>query len=213
MTKHECGNVFLYLLIGIALFASLTFVITRSQNTAETNVLGQAQVETSAQRLIGYMNEASQTYLQMKNTGTSLAEIDLVLPSAGGFTAGSHIHKLFHPEGGGLTYNAMNEATFRASATTPVGWKFVKVNADWTATSGTDLVMTYIRVKQPICAEINRRITGSTTIPTVTVNFTNTFEAGSTALQETQCAECKTYPAICVQNTGVYAFYNLIDVR
>lgn len=213
MTKHQDGNIFLYLLIGIALFAGLTAVMTRSQNGGDEGVLAPAQIELAAQRLILTTNQAAQAYLQMKETGTDLTELDLTLPDDGTFNTPPHIHKLFHPEGGGLTYNAMNEDTFRASATTPVGWKFVKVNADWTATAGTDLIMSYIRLKQPICAEINRKITGSTSIPAVTIDFANTFEAGSSPLLEADCADCKTYASICVNNAGVYTFYNLIDVR
>lgn len=213
MTNQQRGNVFLYILIAVALFAGLTMVITRMQDNGELSVLSQGQVKTYAQRLTGYADQTSQAWLQMKGAGENLGGVSFMLPTDGSFNSAPTIHKLFHPDGGGLQYNAMNEDTFRASSTTPVGWSFTLVNADWTATSGTDFLLTYMRLKQSICAEINRKITGSTTIPAVTVNFTDTFVDGTTPLAEADCAECKTYPSICVQNGGVYAFYNLIDVR
>lgn len=211
--KNQDGNVFLYILIAVALFAGLSFVMSRGQDGGEKTVLDQATLKTTAQRLTAYVDQASQAWLQMHETGTDLDELTLILPSNGVFNSASTIHNLFHPDGGGLTYREMNDDTFRASATTPVGWKFALVNADWTATTGTDLLLTYVNVKPTLCAELNRIIRNDATIPTVTVNFTNTFTNGSAALTEVACPDCKVQGSLCVQNTGVYAFYNLIEAR
>jgi hypothetical protein len=218
MTKlpltSQNGNVFIYLLIAIALFAGLTMVLTRTQTgSTDQNTFSEGQVNIAAQRLLNTASAASQVWLQMKNTGTNLTELDLVQPSSSVFNTGSSHQKMFHVDGGGMQYNDMNTDDFRASSTTPVGWYYTKVQADWTTSSAADFLMTYIRLKQSICAAINLRLTGSTTIPTVTTNFTNVFASGTSDLLESECAECKTYPSICVQNGGIYAFYNMIDAR
>ena len=44
MTNHQNGNVFLYILIAIVLFASLTFVISRTQQSSEMSVLDDARI-------------------------------------------------------------------------------------------------------------------------------------------------------------------------
>lgn len=211
---HETGNVFLYVLIAIVLFAGLTFVMSRGHGSGDKTVLDQATIQTTAQRLISYVNQSSQAWLQMTQTGTDLDDLDLTLPSAGTFNDPPTIHKLFHPDGGGVVYRDMNEEIFRKDTNVPLGWKFVLVNADWTGTTGTDLIMTYVNVKQQVCAKLNALMRDNAAIPVTTVNFTNTFVNGSASLTEAACPDCKTYSSLCIEDaTGDYAFYNLIEAR
>lgn len=211
--NRASGNAFLYILIAIALFAGLMLVLNRGQDSTEHSRLSQGQLQANAQRLLAYVNDASQNWRRMDESGTDLGEISLMLPTNGAFNNAPTIHKLFHPDGGGLLYRDMNEAPFRASAAAPVGWKFTLVNADWSATSGTDLIMTYVNIDGDICGKLNELIRNDATIPTVTVNYTNTFVNGGTALQESECAECKEYSSLCMVNGGVYAFYNALQLR
>ncbi len=207
------GNAFLYILIAVALFAGLIMVLSRTQDATENDRLTQGQQQATAQRILAYVNDAGQAWARMNQMGTDLDDLDLVLPTSGSFNTAPTIHKLFHPDGGGLLYRDMNEAPFRASASTPVGWSFVLVNADWSATSATDLIMNYVNIDAALCAKLNTLIRNDATIPTVTVNFTNTFVNGSTALQESECADCKIHNSLCVKNGGVYAFYNALALR
>lgn len=214
MKNHAAaGNAFLYILIAIVLFAGLTFVMSRGHDSGDKTVLNQAELQSTVQRLLSYVNQTSQGWLQQSNTGTDLDELDLTLPSDVTFNNAPTIHKLFHPDGGGVVYRDMNEALFRASAAAPVGWNFVLVNADWSATAGDDLIMTYMNIKESLCAKINDMVRDDATIPTVTVNFTNTFVNASAPLMEAACPECKIYSSLCVQNTGIYAFYNILELR
>jgi hypothetical protein len=212
-SSPQAGNMFLYILVAVALFAALSLVFVRSDDTGETNAIDRAQLKTTAQRLLTYVNQTSDSWLRMRESGTDLDELDLTLPSAGTFNNDPTIHKLFHPDGGGLLYRDMNEVLFRASTATPVGWAFVKTNADWSVEAGDDLILTYLNLKQSLCAEVNRLATGSTTIPTVTVNFTTVFSTGAADLTAAACPECETHSSLCVENAGIYAFYNMIEMR
>lgn len=210
----QSGNAFLYILIAIVLFAGLTFVLSRGHDSGDKTILSQAQLQTAAQRLLSYVNQSSDSWLQLRNTGTDLDEVDLTLPTAGTFNNAPTIHKLFHPDGGGILYRDMNEDTFRENASTPVGWKFVLVNADWTATTGTDLMMAYVNVRADLCAKINELVRDDATIPVTTVNSTNTFVTGAAALTEVACPDCKIYSSLCIEDAGgAYVFYNLIEAR
>lgn len=212
-TSSQSGNAFLYILIAVALFAGLTLVMTRGQDSGETSQLDQGKLQTNAQRLIFYVDQASQSWTRMDGMGTDLDELSLMLPTNGAFNNAPTIHKFFHPDGGGMLYRSMDEAPFRASAATPVGWYFIAVNADWSPTSSTDFIMTYINLSEDLCAKLNDMVRSDSTIPTVTVNYTNTFVNGSTPLAEADCAECKEYSSICVKNGGIYAFFNMIQMR
>lgn len=209
----QSGNAFLYILIAVALFAGLILVLNRTQDTTENDRLTQGQQQATAQRILAYVNDVGQAWARMNQTGTDLDDLSLVLPTSGTFNTAPTIHKLFHPDGGGLLYRDMNEAPFRADANTPVGWSFVLVNADWSATSGTDLMMTYVNIDPKLCAKLNEIIRNDATIPTVTVNFSNTFVSGSSPLQESDCADCKTHNSLCLKNGSVYAFYNALALR
>lgn len=212
--SSESGNIFLYVLIAIVLFASLTFILSRGQNSGDKTILDQANLQNTLQRLTTYVGDVSQSWVQMKDTGSDLDKLDLTLPTDGTFNTAPTIHKIFHPDGGGVLYNSMDDSLFYANTTTPVGWKFVLVNADFSPTSATDFLMTYVNISKKLCAKINLSIRNNATIPTTTVNFTNTFVAGSAPLTEANCSDCKTYPSLCIEDgSGTYAFYNMIDMR
>jgi hypothetical protein len=209
--NHQAGNVFLYILIAVVLFAALSMVLMRGQDTGEQSVVSQTELSTTAQRLLTYVGQTSQAWVQMRSSGTDLDEIMLTQPSDGSFNSAPTIHKLFHPDGGGVLYNAMNEATFRASAAAPVGWHFALISNDWSASGAPALTMTYLNIKRSLCEELNRQITGSTTIPTTTAHYTDVFADGLSTLTEAACASCKSNSSICLNNGGVYAFYNVLE--
>lgn len=209
----QSGNAFLYVLIAIALFAGLTLVLTRAQDGGENTQLDQGKIQVNAQRLVSYVDQAGQSWLRMQSTGTDLGELSLMLPTNGSFNTAPTLHKFFHPDGGGFLYRSMNETPFRKDATAPVGWFFVLVNVDWSETTGTDFLMTYINLTEDLCAKINDLVRGDSSIPTTTVNFNTTFNTGGTSFQEAQCAECKNYNSLCIESGGSYAFYNIIEMR
>ncbi len=210
----ESGNIFLYILIAIVLFASLTFVLSREQGGGDKTILDQASIQSNMQRLTGYVGEVSQSWTQMKNTGSDLDRVSLMLPTNVAFNTAPTIHKLFHPDGGGILYRDMNEAIFRENATAPVGWKFVLVNADFSSTSATDLLMSYVNISQKICAKINATIRNDAAIPVTTVDATNTFINGTAPLTEAACPDCKAYASLCIEDVnGLDVFYNMVEMR
>ncbi len=60
----ESGNIFLYVLIAIVLFASLTFVLSRGQGGNNKTVLDQATLQTTMQRLTKYVGDVSQAWFK-----------------------------------------------------------------------------------------------------------------------------------------------------
>lgn len=210
----ESGNIFLYILIAIVLFASLTFVLSRGQDGGDKTIYDQANLQSSMQRLTGYVGEVSQSWTQMKNTGSDLDRVSLMIPTDAAFNTAPTIHKLFHPDGGGILYRDMNEAIFRENATAPVGWNFVLVNADFSPTSATDFLMSYVNISSKICAKINETIRNDATIPVTTVDATNTFINGTAPLTEAACPDCKIYASLCIEDVnGIDVFYNMVEMR
>ncbi len=208
------GNAFLYILIAVALLAGLTFILSRGQDGGEKHLYDRADVQTRAQRLMSYVNEASQAWLQMQQTGTDLSELDLMYPDDGSFETPPNIHKFFHPSGGGFTYNPMDNATFQGSAGLPTGWKATMINADYTDTSGTDFFLTYMNIDQNLCAKINEMTMGNASIPTATFDAENILVDANSPLTESDCPECATHTSICIEDSeNRYVYVNLIGQR
>lgn len=208
------GNAFLYILIAVALLAGLTFILSRGQDGGEKHLYDRADVQTRAQRLMSYVNEASQAWLQMQQTGTDLSELDLMYPEDVAFETPPNIHKFFHPSGGGFTYNPMDNATFQGTAGSPTGWRATLVNADYTDTTGTDFFLTYLNLDQNLCAKINELVRDDSSIPAATFDAEDILVDASSPLTESDCPECATHTSICVRDSvNRYVYINLIDQR
>ena len=82
------GNVVIYLLIAVVLFAALTALVTRSSDGDRlTSNLDNDRAGLRAQELINYATAATQAVEQMRMADPNLdpATIDFILPSATGF--------------------------------------------------------------------------------------------------------------------------------
>lgn len=213
------GNALIYVLVAIVLFGILTYTLADSDSRTSVSERDEAISETTVTQLISYGSTISNVYIQMEQTGTDIDELDLTLPSSGTFNNPPTIHKLFHPDGGGLTYRDDATASFidaSCAAGMTAGWTFLKnVNWGWSKTTGDDFFANLVCVKRPVCAAINKKITGSSAIPTFGGNLYNVFVTGSNDFATGDCAACEQYSALCVQDgTGIGAvFYNLIKSR
>jgi len=224
MIRNQNGNVFVYILIAVGLLGSLMFLISKSasQNDAVSE-LSEGESKIVAGEIIAYAAAASSAIAQMQQTGATVGMIDFIVPSDTNFNDAPTIHKLFHPDGGGFNYKPI---PLKASADDKTGLSAGYYigrfnNIEWTPTTAQDVVFTAYEIKQTVCAEINKKITGASTIPTVTgESLQNLFVSDdlhtgtNDDFTETNCAACKEIPALCVSDgSGKYAFYSLLEAE
>jgi hypothetical protein len=124
---------------------------------------------------------------------------------------------VYHPGGGGMNaFNASDEMF--ASGSAKRGWVAqTGTNVEWTQTSGSDVIFTFLDVAPKICAAINERLFKDETIPTTTIDASKIFINGggddadfATAL----CPACENKTSMCVQDgDGSYAFYTVVLAR
>lgn len=229
----ERGNALIYVLVAIVLFAALSFTLSR-QNDGGTGNLSEEKAELYATQLISYAAAAKDAYNKMEFTGTRYDTVGVQPPDHANFNAGSPVHKIFHPEGGGLNPgNIPEQALADGTITDPApGWYLgsAPLNVDWTATP-SDVILTAYGISERICGIINETVTGSTDIPTLasstiketliarTVDGVNTYSTGANTDLTTDpsaspiCAECENRASLCVQQGGIYAFYSIIAER
>ncbi|MCD8496625.1 MAG: hypothetical protein LRZ85_00160 [Alphaproteobacteria bacterium] len=246
--NHESGNVLVYVLIAIVLFAALSFTLSRQTDTSETGGLDDQRVQIVATELITYAANAKAALDKMEFSNIYIEEVDFTLPSDSTFNDAPTIKKIYHPDGGGLNLGTLPEKVAANGVTDPApGWYMGRFNnVEWTPlgpgnTAGaggteapyTDIVLTAYGITQPVCAAINEKITGSTTIPSMTdsvketlvpktIGATTIFVAGTNTDFTTDpantspppvCAACHNVASLCVEEGGVYGFYNVLATR
>lgn len=240
MHKFQRGNAMIYVLIAIALFAALSFTLSRQTDTGEAGTLRAEQAELYATQIMSYAAQARNVLDQMQGTGSDVSELIFTLPTQGGFNAAAasaNIHKVYHPQGGGLNPGTLAPAVVEGTETDPPpGWYLGRfMNVEWTPlaagnTAGPagaeapyeDVILVAFQIKREICEKINENITGSTAIPVMTETVKEalidaTFFTGSNASEFTTgdpgdvCPDCGEYGALCVEGSGgLYGFYNVL---
>ena len=218
-TKSEQGNALIYVLIAIVLFAALGFTLARHTSNSDISELEEAHADIHALEIISYASQAKSIVDQMIFSGSNLNNINLTLPSEAGFSTAPYVHKVYHPQGGGLTpanlpANAINEISSPPAA----GWHMGQVNSvGWTGSTATDVILTAHQITKLTCEALNKKITGSKTIPALTGNLDDYLVDSATDLELTNvvCAACEGYMSLCVSNAGVttYSFYNVLADR
>ena len=203
----------IYVLIALALFGALTITLSSQNEQADGEEISDEQAELYAVELIEYAASAKNVADQMIMTGTSIDELDFVPPTSAVFDTAPHIHKIYHPAGGGLNYRFKYNNAMDITATS--GWYRVSTNIEWTPTAAHDVTLTAIRIPESVCTAINKKITGNTTIPALDDFLSTYFTIGTADLNDVNCPDCVGYPSLCViEDTGTfYAFYNIIAAR
>ncbi len=213
------GNAMIYVLIALALFGALTLTLSSQNEQADGEEISDEQAELYAVELIEYAASAKNVVDQMIMTGTSINELDFVNPSSAGFDTPPHIHKVYHPSGGGLNYQAgFNENIIDGFS---AGWYVMsETNVEWTPTTADDVILSALRVSEKVCATINKKITGSLDIPQTAIGLNNLFDPNNVAKGDFLNTSCTTdacigYPSLCVQNiTDLdYGFFNIVAAR
>lgn len=221
--QKESGNALVYVLIAIVLFAALSFTLGRQSNTDEAGNLSDGKADLYATQIISYSVQAKSVIDQMMFTGTTIDQMDFTLPNGAGFNTAPHIHKIYHPEGGGLAPGRLAAEAVTQSTTDPVaGWYLGRFNnVDWTATAGQDVILVAYQISKAVCEKINKHVNGSTTIPVLSDSIKetmidDTFHTGTNVDLTTGtgniCPECEKVTSLCVQNQtqDAYGFYVLL---
>lgn len=216
------GSAVIYIIIAIALFGALTLILTRSNQRSDAQNLDKETIMLQTTKVLQVAATAKSVIDQMQMSGSQPTDLDFTVSSDAAFDTGPNMHKVFHPEGGGLTLSP-DAQLFTGTGTNPdPGWYIGMFNnIEWTPTTDPDIVFTAYDIGQDVCKELNRRITGDTTIPVMGGAMKNylipdSLHNGVNAdLDATVCADCDEKGSICVSNVGntMWSYYNIIEAR
>jgi hypothetical protein len=214
--KYQRGNALVYILIGVALFAALSYTFSRNASTGSTSLTDE-QTTLYAHQLINHAQQMEQVVQQMLMTGSAIDDIDFTKPGEAGYGTNAQ-HQVYHPSGGGMNlFNESNLNLFGPNSYTWDGWTYnTQTNVEWTSTGVDDIIFTFLNISGPVCAKVNEILIGDDTVPVETLPPRNTFsepEGGNSDLTATNCASCEGKYHFCAQDNqvaGVRAFYNII---
>lgn len=220
--RQNSGNAILYVLLALALLGALTMVLARQNDQASGENLSSEQVELLTARTVSYAGSVKNAVDQMLMSGTQVGNLDYLRPAQAGYDTAPYINRVFHPEGGGVTYQSATAEVFEGlTDTPPAGWYLSRPNnVEWTPTTASDVILVAYRINRPLCEAINQKITGSRTIPALTVSLVaallsagDVSGGGGSPLTKTTCAACEGHPALCVSDSSAvnYAYYNIIS--
>ncbi len=219
LKNKQSGNALIYVLIAIALFAALGFTLARQNQNSNTNEIDAAKADLYALEIITYATQAKSVIDQMSFTGSEIDDLIFTLPSEASFNNAPLIHKVFHPQGGGLTPdNIPAKAINEINHVEVAGWYLSKFNnVEWTDSASTDVILTAYQIAKPVCEAINEKITGLKTIPALTNDMSNHLidTATNNDLDIATCAACEGYMSLCVSNPTVtaFSFYTVVADR
>lgn len=223
--EPEHGNAFLYILIAVVLFGALIFALSRSnQNDNGLRELDEGRAKVAANEILGYASTASNNLTHMDVSGIPITQIDFMLPNDSDFNvdipARPNLHKLFHPSGGGLGYKSLPKDALEDDGAGLDAGYYIGLfnNVEWTPTTAPDIIFAAYEIKSSVCQELNRKLTGDSTIPVVNGNSLENFfieaslHGGSNAdFATVNCAACEEKSALCVSNaTGKNLFYSIL---
>jgi len=213
------GNVLIYVLLAIVLFAALSFVLTKQLGkSGSTGRLDDDRAGLRAEELIQYATGVRSTIEQMRSLGNVLpTELSFVKQGETGYATGSNAAKVYHPGGGGLNVFTPGPELF-VSTSAKRGWNHqMGTNVDWTSTSASDVIYSFVDVDPAICAAINKRLYKDTAIPVVDKTASALFingDADDEDFLDADCDDCDGRVSLCVEDSaGVNVFYNLVVSR
>lgn len=161
--RKESGNVLFLILIAVALFAALSYVVTQSTRSGGGSTEREKNILSSAQ-MTQYPTALRTSVIRMILGGTSVENIVFNDPADFGTLSTNTL--VFHPNGGGATFQQA-PADLSASGNSSLEWSY---NANFevdgigmNGSGGNDLIAFLPGVGSGVCRQVNEELGLDTT--------------------------------------------------
>lgn len=158
--RSEKGNVLFLILIAVALFAALSYVVTQSTRSGGGSTEREKNILSSAQ-MTQYPTALRTSIIRMVLAGVAIENVKFDAPGDPGFTSQSISQLVFHPQGGGATYqDAPSELS--ASGNSQLSWKYngaVEVpGIGIDGAGGNDVIAFLPGISDGVCRQVNEEL-------------------------------------------------------
>ncbi len=220
----ESGNVFFFVFLGVALFATLAYVVARGMRSDTTATLNKRQVELAAADVLNYAQKLEHGVARLRRK--NISESDISFENNADFVntacdTGADPEfprcQIFHPSGGGFSYLSPDDNVTTSewhftgdTCIINIGTGAAGCDSD-TDSSNEELLAVLPNISQTVCTEINDRLgIGATPASAgghAAAKFTGTF-ADDTVLDGLDDVN-----AACFSNGGNFHFYRVLIAR
>ena len=229
----ERGNVFFFILLGVVLFATLSYTIARGLQSNTSRNMGQRKVTLIATDLLLYAQKMTRATERIRRQGISETDISFedynaAYANANCTTDNCHI---FRASGGSMNMIALPKGADWFDS----GWEFHNgheidgIGTTCGAATCSDLIMTVHFTNQELCTYINKdlgiaNVSGALpSVPNITgAPHTGTFAYTNTVGNVPASAPISGATSACVQETAgcegtasnsCYTFYHVLLAR
>jgi hypothetical protein len=229
MNNAQSGNILIYILIAVALLASLSYAVT--QSTRGSANISAERARLFAGEIIDIASSMASGVEQLRLRGVNTEDLCFNHASWGGANynhggCGDTQTHLYTPEGAGLNWALAPSGAMDAAATPDNLWHFYSdneiENVGTTSgdAAGVDLIVMVDELSLTVCQQINDLLgvtDASTAPPSDTgygaTRFTGTFSYTATIGDEDAALAGKNAACFLNTTTGEYAFYKVLLAR
>ncbi len=166
----EKGSVFFYILLGIVLFGTLAFTVSRGMRGNQADTMSDKQAEIVASEILNYAQKLEHSVNKMlrKNVSESdicfsNAQISATNLAAYDLNSGcsNNKNKLYHPQGGGLSFTPVQDSWLESSHSGDQGygeWMFSSSNSVLNLGGSVELIAHINHLKKSVCEKLNEKL-------------------------------------------------------
>ncbi len=168
---RDKGSAFFYILLGVALFGTLAFTVSRGMRGQQTQTMTKRQAEIAASDILDYAQKIAHTVNRLRQRNCSENDISFENPTTAGYVnpnaPGDKSCHVFDPAGGNISYHPQSakflDSTWSAEATYQEirfdGRTCIESLACWSdSIDNEDLILTSRFLQKNICLEINKKL-------------------------------------------------------
>lgn len=219
--NSESGNVFLIILLGVALFAALGFTLARTMRTSTTETLSARDADLAATDILSYAQDIERGIDRLRQKGISENDISFENDIVAGYAHTPVVttaERVFHAAGGRASWRSPPPGANDGSPWYFTGRTCIPDIGTGSAGCGTDtisneeLVAVLPNLKQSVCENIDKKL-GIGAIPANTgdaissTKFTGPFADG------TETVPGGAYSAACYSEGANFIFYYVLLAR
>jgi len=208
------GGVLILVLIGVAIFAALSYAVSQGLRLGEgtTENASRDKAMLDATSVLDFAHATQSAVQEMKVEKGDPSSFDFVIPGdEPAYSTAPHTLKVFHPQGGGVTYIPVWEQLDDPAQATTTEWNFISNSVENIGSTNPELLITLVAIPEKICSEINRSLIASNAVPSVAGNILDMFKNMTAPIDAANCASCVGRTGLCVENGGLRGFYFVLD--
>lgn len=192
--QSEKGNVLFLILIAVALFAALSYVVTQSTRSGGGSTEREKNILSSAQ-MTQYPTALRTAIIRMVLGGVAVENIYFNAPENFGSLSVNQL--VFHPQGGGATFQQA-PADLSASGNSALGWTY---NAEFDVpgigidgAGGNDVIAFLPDISSGICRQVNEELGVDVSACSTTISGVPQVTNATTALVDEYMDDAYTFP-------------------